>query len=177
MEKKFRLVCILSLVLAGIAIAWNTLTNYFRGVGINYVAVLAVFSIVFIMAIENYTLRKQTKDLFIVNLVIVGIETIIFAMQEYFGRFGKVMYIFYVIQCLLSVFAILYFVYIILKMLFTSQGRLGGVFHCLFHSNKEKKPKKAKELSNGSLEDKPQNSEDAVPVLEGQVEIDNEFEE
>lgn len=173
MEKKFRLICILSLVLAGIAIAWNTLINYFAGVGINFVAVLAIFSIIFMITIDNYTVRKETKDLFIVNLVIVGIETLVFAMEEYFGRFGNIMYIFYVIQCFLSVFAILYFAYIILKMLFASQGRLGGVFHCLFGS-KTKKPKKAKELTNGSLEDKPQNSE-TVPVLEGQIDIDEEL--
>ena len=173
MDKKFKLVGLLSLVLAGLAIAWNTLARFFSGAGVNFVAVLAIFATIFMLVIEDKDLYYRTRDLFYVDLGIASFELLVFAMVEYFGRFGKVFSVFTIIQKVFSVFAILYFAYVVLKLLFVAQDRLGGVFYCLFHSNKPKKPKKAKELSNGSLSDKPMSTIEPT-VLEGQVEIDED---
>ena len=174
MDKKFRLVSVLSLVLCGLAIAWNTLAKFLGGVGLNYVAVLAIFGIVFVLVIEDKDLYYKTKDLFYVDLGVTSFETLIFIMQEYFGGLKKVFSIFAIVQKIFSIFAILYFAYIVLRILFKMQGKLGNVFYCLFHREHNKQPKKAKELSNGSLSEKPVSYPEDMPVLEGQIEIDDE---
>ena len=176
MDKKFKLICIFSLILAGLAIAWNTLVRFFSGFGVNFVAVLAIFSTVFIIAIEDKKTYSKVKDLFYVDLGIASFELLVFIMEEYFGRFGKVYVVFTIIQEIFSAFAILYFVYVVLKILFAAKGKEGCVFTNLFRSSEGKKTKKVKGLANGALEDKPKKVEDQIPVLEGQIEIDNEEE-
>ena len=178
MDKNFRLVCILSMILSGIVIAWNTLINFFFGVGINFVAVISIFAIIYVLVIESKPLFEETKGIFIVDLVIVCIEVVVFIMEEYFGRFGKIFYIFTVVQKILSAFAILYFVFVLLKMLFVAKEKVGGVFHNLFKANKPAKERKAKELSNGSLEEKPNSKmQQSLDILEGKMSIEDEVEE
>ena len=74
MSKNLKIAYILSLVLASIIIAWGTLSNYFTGVGVCFVAVLGILIALIILLLTDNFVKSRIKDLFIISSVFVFLE-------------------------------------------------------------------------------------------------------
>ncbi len=158
MTKNLKLSYIFMFIFSAILIAWHTLSNFFGGVAINFVAILGIVFAILFMQFSDKDLMKRIRDLFIIACIFCFLELIIYFACE-FG-YGEYLKGFVVYQNILSFFGIIFLTYVCFR--FTAEYLnkrytfiemiLGNVKH-----QPKKKEKKAKELSNGSLLDKPNN--------------------
>ena len=72
MNKHLKLTYLLTFILTVVIVAWNTLSNFFGGAGINYIALLVVIAIMISMVVADKQLFNRTKDLFISSCVFFG---------------------------------------------------------------------------------------------------------
>ena len=145
-------------IFSAILIAWQTLSSFFHGVALNFIALLTLVFAVLLMIFTDKELLPRIRDLFISACVFCVLEIIIYFACE-FG-YGEHLLGFIVYQNILSFLGILFLAYVCFRFTAEYLGKqfkfvefiLGNVKH-----QPKKKEKKAKELSNGSLEDKPKN--------------------
>ena len=161
MSKNLKLSFILNFALACVVIAFKSFSTFF-GLGLAFVAVLVLFTGVLILLCLDKLCKTRTLDLFIISAVFTALELIIFFVLEInasnvtssaikgFGGF----------QSGVSVLAVFYFVYVVFRIVTELKGnRVTFVEKMLNKTPKPKEPKKAKELTNGSLMEKPKNKE------------------
>lgn len=165
MSKNLRNSYILYLVFASVIIAWQTIFAYFGGVGVAFAGILVLFSANLTYKIIDKYVSNRTKDLFILNAIFAGFELLIYFFIEFrIGTIGA-MQVFYIIQNVISFLAILLLAYTMLRFLTDIKNVKIGFVECLLGNSKgKKKTKKAKEISNGSLEEKP-NEKTEQPAL------------
>ncbi len=156
MSKNLKIAYILSLVLASIIIAWGTLSNYFTGVGVCFVAVLGILIALIILLLTDNFVKSRIKDLFIISSVFVFLEFFVyflieFALINYDGIVGMQRY-----QMIISILAFIFLIYITFRFILDLKDiKISFIETMLGNKERVKKIKTAKELSNGSLEDKP----------------------
>lgn len=163
MTKNLKLAFILFSVFFGIIMAWNTLANFFSGVGLNYVAILVILALILMLILTDKFVASRTKELFISVIVFAVLEFLIYFIFEFgIGSF-KVWEVFHNFQKVFSFLALLVFAYIAFRVICEVKGvKFGFIEVMLGNEKRAPKQKKAKELSNGSLEDKPNHTVEEI---------------
>lgn len=157
MSKKVKLSYILALVMFGITIAWNTLAGFFNGVGLNYVAMLGIISILIFWLVTEKEVRSRVLEIIIALATFLVLETICYFVFE-FGLCSTYECArgFQIYQHVISVLAILCFAYTMVRFLLDFKGIKVHCFEVMLGNEKRvKKVKESKEISNGSLSAKP----------------------
>ena len=158
MSKNLKLSYIFMFIFSAILIAWQTLSTFFGGVAINFVALLGLVFAITLMQFSDKELMKRIRDLFIVACAFCVLELIIYFACE-FG-YGEVIKGFIVYQNILSMLGILFLAYVCFRFTAEYLNKRFTFVEVLLGNQKlktKKKEKKAKELTNGSLLDKPNN--------------------
>ncbi len=156
MSKNLRISFILSLIFAGILIAWGTISNFFSGVGVPFVSILGILIVLLALILTDDFVKSRTKDIFILACVFTFLELFVYLLLEFGllnvnGIEGVLKY-----QMVISILALVYLIYIVFRFLTDLKDiKIGFVEKMLGNQERTKKIKTAKELSNGSLEDKP----------------------
>ncbi len=178
MEKNLKLSYIFMFVFSAILIAWQTLTNFFGGVAINYVALLGLLFSILLLIFADKQLLKRVKDLLVVAGVFCVLELIIYFACE-FGH-GESLKGFIVYQNIISFMGILFLAYVCFRFTTEFLNKKFKFIEVMLGNEKferKKKEKKAKELTNGSLEDKPNNKVSAELKQEEDINVNNEDED
>lgn len=162
MSKNLKFSFLICFIISAIVIAWRTLASFFGGVGLNYVAILVGIAVLlFIILFDKYTFNR-TRDLFTMCCIFAILETVIFFPCE-FGACTDpdVAVVFFNFQNVFTLLGLLFFVYLVFRLI-TEIKNIRITFVEVLLGNekpvKVKKEKKSKELSNGSLEEKPVNT-------------------
>lgn len=178
MSKNLKFCFLLSFILSVIVIAWHTLSNFFGGVGLNFVAVLVCVALMlFIVLFDSYAFSR-TKDLFVVSCAFAFLEAIVYFPCEFGAcKDSSVATVFFNFQNVYAVLGIIFLAYIAVRFITESKNiRLTFVEVLLGNEkvSKSKKEKKSKELSNGSLEEKPINTETKEQPIQTTEEANSE---
>lgn len=178
MTKNLKLTFILYAVFFAIIMAWNTLSQFFFGAGLNFVALLVILAVILIMYLTDKFVASRTRDLFYSIIAFAVLEFLVYFVFEFGIGSYKTWEGFANFQNILTFFAILFFAYLVFKVICEIKGlRFGIIEFILGNSKKSPKQKKAKELSNGSLEDKPNhanNESHTMPTYDENVIVENE---
>ena len=176
MNKNLKTSYILLFVFSGILLAWPTLTNFFSGVGINFVAIVGITFAISALCFLDKTTFKRIKDMLFCSCGFCLLELIIYFACEY-GH-GETFEGFIVYQNIISFLGLLFLAYICFRFITEIKNiRIGFIEIMLGNQQRVKKEKKkSKEISNGSLEEKPinQNQEDIKNEEETTVIIETE---
>ena len=78
MSKNLKTTYILFFVFAGIILAWNTLTNFFGGVALNYIAICGLLFTVLLIMLKDNAVWKRVNDLYIAASVFCTLELIVY---------------------------------------------------------------------------------------------------
>ncbi len=160
MTKNLKLSFILLAVFSAIVVAWRTLSYFFNGVAINMVALLSIVAILLIIVLTDTFVKNRIKEMFIFACVLAGLELIVFFPYE-FGASSNALKVFVVFQNIYIVLGLLFMVYLTFRAICEIKGvKFGFIEAMLGNKQNERKKKKAKEFTNGSLEEKPNNVED-----------------
>lgn len=153
MTKNLKLSYILIAVASAILMAWRTLYNFFGGVGLNFVALVIISTVLLIIVLTDKFAFNRIKDLFIITCAFVVLELITYFGFEFVAIPAKGIFVY---QNILSIFGLLFFCYIAFRFILEFKGiKIGFVEFLLGNARPAKKPKKAIELTNGTLEEKP----------------------
>lgn len=74
MSKNLKISYILSMIFAGIIMAWGTISNYFSGVGVCFILLVGILTTLLIFLLTDSFVKSRIKDLFIVTCVFVLLE-------------------------------------------------------------------------------------------------------
>lgn len=172
MSKNLKLSYVLVLSTIALSLAWNTLLNFFSGVGLSFVAYLALVAVLLIVVLVDQSTRKRIMDLFVVSVVFLALESIIYFALEFrsidlsmlmlevqMGETnilkGMIIY-----QNVLACFAFLFLGYTIFRLVCEIKGKKVAFVEAILGNQKsQKKERQPKELVNGSLDDKPKKNE------------------
>lgn len=158
MNKNLKLSYVLLFVFSGILLAFKTLSAFFVGVGVNFVAMLGIVFATLLICLKDKEIMKRIRDLFIVACVFCVMEMIIYFACE-FGH-GETFNGFNIYQNVISFLAILFLGYMCFRFSTEVTGKkIKFIEIMLGNEKRQPKAKKAKELTNGSLEDKPNNKQ------------------
>ena len=175
MSKNLKLSYILMFVFSAILIAFKTLTSFFGGVAINMIALIALVFIILTISFKDKELMKRIADLFIIACAFCVLEFVIYFACE-FGC-GEFLLGFSIYQNIISILGMLFLAYIYFRFSMELQNKKVKFVEILLGNEKRTaKPKKAKELSNGSLEEKPNSKQEDVEEKPNKIE-NNEKEE
>lgn len=160
MSKNLKLSFVLVFVACAISLAWNTLLNFFSGVGINFVAYFAITALLMIVVLTDKETKKRMMDLFVITIAFLVLESVIYFALE----FGIPTYDLYkgmhIYQNVIAALAFLFLAYAIFRLVCEINGTKVGFVEVMLGNKKvQKKERQPKELSNGSLADKPKKNE------------------
>ena len=160
MNKNLKLVYLLTFILSIVIVAWNTLSNFFGGVGINYITLLVCVAIMISMVVADKQLFNRTKDLFFASCVLTSLESIVYLPNEFGAcKNPDVAVVFFNFQNVFTLLGLLLLIWLLFRFLTEYQNvRIHFVEVLLGNEKRVKKDKKhkpSKELSNGSLAQKP----------------------
>ena len=173
MSKELKLSFILLAVFSAIVMAWKTLMSFFNGVGLNFVAILAIIVVLLLLILQNENVKNRIKDMFLVACVFAVLEFIVYIALEMGVSSLNVYMGFLTYQNVITVLGIFFFAYISFRFITEFKGIRIGFIEFLLGNGKRKtvKEKKSKELENGSLEEKPNKT---IETEETVVEIEEE---
>ena len=176
MKKELKLSYILFFVFSAILLAFKTLSVFFGGVAINFVALLGIAFAVLLVGLKDKETFKRIRDLFIVACVFCGLELIIYIACE-FGS-GETLSGFSIYQNIISILGIFYLMYTCVRFALEYTNTKVNFIEIMLGCEKRKpKEKKAKELTNGSLLDKPNNKSNTENIEDNETEVIIETEE
>ncbi len=165
MSKNLKISFLLSFILSVVVIAWHTLSNFFGGVGLNYVATLVVVAMLLSIVLFDKHTYGRIKDIFFVCCMFTILETIVYFPYEFGAcQNASVEVVFFNFQNVYAFLGLLFLAYIAFRFITESKNiRINFVEVILGNEkiSKSKKEKKSKEFSNGSLEEKPNNNEES----------------
>ena len=159
MSKNLKLSYILTFVLFVISFAWQTLTNFFNGVGINFVAMLAITLTLMAIVIVDKPTRKRMIDLFVICALFVVMESIIYFALEFGSPTLDLYEGMHVYQNVIASLGFLFLAYTIFRLICEVNGTKIGFIEAMLGNKVSQKPRQPKELTNGSLENKPKNAD------------------
>lgn len=158
MSKSLKLFYVYAFVICGVVIAWKSLATSLLGVGFNFVVMLVLLALMLMLICTDREIKTRTLDLFVASGVFAVLEFVLFMALEICNvslTYGAIKG-FSVYQSVLSVLGILYFAYVVFRFICDAKGkRFAFIETMLGNRKREKKEKKPKELSNGSLMEKP----------------------
>lgn len=156
MSKDLRLSYILFFIFSSILVSWNTLSKFFGGVALNFIALLAIVFVIILIYYKDKNIFKRTRDLFWVSSAFVLLELITYFSNE-LGN-GESIKGFIVYQNILSILGMVLMIYIGFRFALELLNKRVKFIEVILGNEKfNHKIKKTKEISNGSLEDKPNN--------------------
>lgn len=157
MVKNLRLYYILTFALAGVVVAWKSLAVSLCGIGTNFVLVLVLAALMLMLLCTDGEVKTRVRDLFVVSAGFVALELIPFLVFEIFNNTNAgTAKGFNVYQSIISFFGLVFFAYVVFRFICEINGKkIKFVEILLGNVKREKKVKKAKELTNGSLMEKP----------------------
>lgn len=156
MSKNLKSSFVLFVIAFSIIIAWNTLLSFFGGVGVAFVALLILTGILIFLNVTDKEVFNRTKDLFIALCVFDILEFTVYFIFEFQVGSYKTLSAFYVFQSILALFAILLLGYLTFRFVCEHNGKKFQFIEIMLGNVKVgSKVKKAREISNGSLEEKP----------------------
>ena len=187
MSKNLKLSFIFTFVLFAVCLAWTSLANFFSGVGVNFVIMLALCLALLVIVLVDKQTKSRIMDLFIVCVVFLVLESVVYFALE----FGSSSYSYltleagvgqsniftamHIYQNVISVLAFLFLAYAVFRLIYEIKGyRFAFVEVLLGNQKVQKKERQAKELSNGSLEEKP-NKTEAEILDEDNQEVEEVF--
>ena len=169
MTKNLKTCFLLSFILSVVIVAWHTLTRFFGGAGLNYVAIITSIAVMLSIILFDKHTFSRFGDIFFICCIFAILETIIYFPYEFGGCFNpKVASVFFNMQNVFTFFGILFLAYIAFRFIIESKNiRITFVEVLLKNEkiSKNKKEKKRKEFSNGSLEEKPVSTEEDKEVV------------
>lgn len=159
MNKNLKLSYILYFVFYAIIIAWGTLSSFFHGTAINFVAILSIVLVSLILISSDSHLIKRTKDLFITSCVFCILELLVYLVLEFSILVGLYILVY---QHILSFLGLIFFAYTTFRLILELKNiKIKFIEIMLGNEKLSKKAKKSKEVSNGSLEEKPNKKENS----------------
>lgn len=161
MSKNLRLYYILTFAFVGVVVAWKSFSANLLGAGGNFFAVILLLALMLVLTCTNKEIKSRTFDLFIVSCVFAGLEMIVYMVLEIFNRDVSLATIdgINLYQSIVSLLGLIFFIYIVFRLITEVKGvKVAFVEAMLGHKKGERKIKKAKELTNGSLMEKPNNT-------------------
>ena len=133
---------------SAIIVAWRTLSNFFNGVAINFVALLGLVFVVVLICLKEKDLFKRIKDHLILAGLFCVLELVIYFACE-FG-YGESLFGFGVYQNVISFLSILFLSYLSFRFSTEYVGKKVKFIEIMLGNEKRVvKPKKTKELANG----------------------------
>ena len=177
MNKNLKISYILLFIFSGILLAWPTLSNFFGGVGINFVAILGITFAISALCFLDKDAFKRIKDLLFVACGFCLLELIIYFACEY--GYGEILEGFIIYQNIISFLGILFLAYICFRFITEIKNIRISFIEVMLGNEKRvrKEKKKSKEISNGSLEEKPINRPQEETKTEEETTIVIETEE
>jgi len=171
MNKNLKLSFILFVIASVVIVAWRTLYNFFGGVGLNFVALLLIIAIIISFILSDKFVFHRTKELFITLCSLTTLELIVYFAFE-FKAFNTIPHCgFFIYQNIISILGILFLCYTMFRFITEfKEIKISFVEFILGNKKITKQQKKAKELTNGTLEEKP----NATDVNTSNVEINDE---
>ena len=156
MSKNLKLSYILLLVFSAIVVSFRTLLNFFGGVGISFVAMLTIFAVLLFFLLTDEFVKNSIKDMFCVVCFFVLFEFMIYIVFEFGVSNVRVLNSFLILQNVLTALGLIFLCYVFMRLFTDLKGvKIGFIEVMLGNEKRNKTPKKAKELTNGSLEEKP----------------------
>ena len=156
MSKNLKTTYILLFVFTAIILAWNTLTSFFKGVAINYIAIVGLAFTILLIMLKDNSVWKRIKDLYITSLVFCVLELIVYFALEFGWCSLNAIEGFLVYQSVITIIGMVFCIYLSIRFAFELNGKkIGFVEAMLGNKTNTPKVKKAKEISNGCLEEKP----------------------
>lgn len=155
MTKSLKTCFILSLIFYSIVIAWNTFTSFFSGVGINFVALIGIVIASILISCKNKDTQNRIKDIVFISCLFCLLESVIFFAFEFAD--AETIKGFIIYQNIISILGLIFLAYSTFRFWSELTNKKFKFIEILL-GNKCKKPKekkKAKELTNGCLEEKP----------------------
>lgn len=167
MSKNLKLSFVLFILMAAVSVAWSTLGGFFSGVGINFIVLVISLSVVLHFIITDGYVKSRVMDLFVCSCVLTALELIVFVCREFGWINAQAVRALSIYQSIVSLLALIFLIYILFRFFTeTKNVRVNFVETMLGNNAKEKKEKKSKELTNGSLEDKPNRVKEESEVTE-----------
>lgn len=157
MTKNLKLNFILSIVFVSVILAWTTLMRFFEGVGLNFVALFLVMCTLTFVVISDKFVRSRWMDVFCLLAILFVMEIPVYFAIE----FSKEMTIeialgWMTYQNVISVITFFVTIYMMFRLFLELKNiRFKFIEVILGNEKISRAPKRAKELSNGALEDKP----------------------
>lgn len=164
MTKNLKLSYILFFIFSGILIAWNTLSNFFGGTAINFVSLVGLCFTILLLIFKDKCLFSRIKDLFILACSFCVLELVVYFAFE-FGTYNyNILKGFMIYQNIITFLGLLFFCYIAFRFIFEMKNKKLKFIEILLGNEKRSvKVKKAKEVSNGCLEEKPNKNSNTQP--------------
>ena len=161
MNKNLKLSFILFVLSAVVMVAWRTLQKFFNGVGLNFVALIIAIALLIGLLLSNKYIYNRVKDLFFTLCILTTLESIVYFTFEF--AIEPVNTGFLVYQNVLSTLGIIFLCYAMFRFITESKEvKIGFIEFILGNGKPAKQPKKAKELTNGTLEEKPNSVKEDV---------------
>ena len=181
MSKNLKSSYILFFIFSAIIIAWRTLLSFFNGVGVNFVALIGLTFGVLLLVFKDKDLFKRIKDLFIIACAFCILEAFVyFAFEFGIDTSFKDLKAFLIYQNVLSILSFFFFTYIAFRFVCEMKGKRIKFIEIILGNEKPsiraKKIKTTKEISNGCLEEKPNQKSTQFEAQEENIIIETEEE-
>ena len=156
MTKNLKTSFVLYMIFYCVLIAWATLSMFFRGVGINFVALIVVLGLILSIKLTDEHVSNRTKELFWASVAFACIEFLLYFFIEFGIARGRFYNVLDILQHVFTGISLLVFAYVIFRYI-TEMKNVKITFVEIILGNEKpvKRIKTNKDLSNGSLEDKP----------------------
>lgn len=173
MSKNLKLSYVLLLVFTAIIVSFRTLLNFFGGVGLSFVALFTILTILLYLLLTDEYVKNRIKDMFIVVCVFVFFEFMIYIVFEFGVSNVSVIRAFLIMQNVLTALGLIFLCYVFMRMFLDLKGvKLSFIEIMLGNEKRNKTPKKAKELTNGSLEEKPNKKQEEKTEEKSEKDLD-----
>ena len=171
MNKNLKLSFILYIVAAVVIVAWRTLHKFFNGVGLNFVALVIIVALLIGLILCDKFVYNRVKDLFFTLCFLASLELIVYFAFEF--AIEPVAIGFLVYQNILSVLGVLFLSYTMFRFITElKEVKIGFIEFILGNGKTAKQQKKAKELTNGTLEEKPNSIKEEIFTEEQTIQVE-----
>lgn len=173
MSKNLKLSYILLLIFSAIVVSFRTLLNFFGGVGISFVAMLSIFAVLLFFLLTDEFVKSRIKDMFGAVCFFVLFEFMVYIVFEFGVSNVRVLNAFLILQNVLTALGLIFLCYVFMRMFTDLKGiKLSFIEIMLGNEKRNKTPKKAKELTNGSLEEKPNKKQEEKNEEKSEKDLD-----
>ena len=174
MSKNLKISYILLLIFSAIVVAFKSLSVVLFLAGLTFVALLSTLYVVMMIFLKDKEVFKRIKDCFFASCGLLLLESIVYFACE-MGS-GELLEGFHIYQNIVSIFGLLLLFYVGFRFTMDYLNKkICFIEFILGNKNKSPKVKKTKEISNGCLEEKPNQKFEEVqpnnPSLNEEVEI------